>query len=146
MSSINDLFPLMEESFNNNLKFELPVNGTSMLPLLHTGDYVLLESVKTVKIRRRDVVFYKRENGQYVLHRIYRKRGNNLIMLGDNQLNKEILNESLVIAKMIGYTHENKFVSIKSFKYRLYSFIWNIYPLRFLILKVKWALSRRIKK
>ncbi|MCH5180758.1 MAG: S24/S26 family peptidase [Erysipelotrichales bacterium] len=146
MSSINDLFPLMEESFNNNLKFELPVNGTSMLPLLHTGDYVLLESIKTAKIKKRDVIFYKRENGQYVLHRIYRKRDTSLIMLGDNQLNKETLNANLVIAKMVGYTHENKFVSIKSFKYRLYSFIWNIYPLRFLIMKVKWALSRRIKK
>lgn len=146
MSSINDLIPLMEESFNSNLKFELPVNGTSMHPLLHTGDYVLLESVKTAKIRKRDVVFYQRTNGQYVLHRIYKKRDNNFIMLGDNQLNKEVLDKNLVIAKMVGYTHKNKFISIKSFKYRFYSFIWNIYPLRYLILKVKWALSRKNKK
>lgn len=146
MPSINDLIPLMEESFNNNLMFEMPVNGTSMLPLLHSGDYVLLESVKSAKIKKRDVVFYQRINGQYVLHRIHKIKKSNFIMLGDNQLNKEVLEKKLVLAKMVAYSHNNKHILIKSFKYRMYSFVWNIYPLRYLILKAKWVLSRKNKK
>ena len=146
MHSVHDLIPLMEESFSNNLMFEMPVNGTSMLPFLHNGDYVLLQNAKTSKLKKRDVVFYQRTNGQYVLHRIYKMKKDHYIMLGDNQLHKEILDKNLVLAKMISYSHNKKTISIRSFKYRLYSLIWNIYPLKYLILKVKWSLLRKNTK
>ncbi len=143
MSNINELIYLMDEAFTNGLKFELPVNGTSMLPLLHTGDFVLLEDIKVAKLKKRDVVLYQRTNGQYVLHRIYKKRGETCTMLGDNQLRKELINEKLIVAKMVEYSHNQQKVTTKDIKYRLYSFIWCIYPLRYIILKVKWKLLKR---
>ena len=62
----------------------IPVVGSSMTPFL-VGDR---DSVHLVPIHRRnlkpgDIVLYQRDNGRYILHRIFRLRGGSYDMLGD---------------------------------------------------------------
>ena len=76
MNSISQIVEVMNVAFEKNLKFEMPVNGTSMLPFIHAGDLVTLEKITNCKIKKRDVLFYKRDNGQYVLHRVYKIKNN----------------------------------------------------------------------
>ena len=63
----------------------LMVAGHSMEPfLVHERDSVLLSPVRCA-LRKGDIALYKRENGQYILHRIYRIRRDEYYFVGDNQ-------------------------------------------------------------
>ena len=45
-------------------------NGSSMLPMLRDGEDVVMLKKPEGRLRLFDVALYKRENGQYVLHRV----------------------------------------------------------------------------
>ena len=61
--------------------------GTSMEPLIRADrDKVLLAPLPDRALLPGDIVLYRRENGQIVLHRIYRVHENGYDMLGDGQL------------------------------------------------------------
>lgn len=63
----------------------LMVAGHSMEPfLVHERDSVLLSPVRCA-LRKGDIALYKRENGQYILHRICRIRRDEFYFVGDNQ-------------------------------------------------------------
>ncbi|HNZ50643.1 MAG TPA: S24/S26 family peptidase, partial [Bacilli bacterium] len=59
--------------------------GTSMLPLIREG----LDSVKLVaindNIKKYDVLLYKRNNHQFVLHRVVKVHHDSYDFMGDNQ-------------------------------------------------------------
>ncbi len=81
---MNDVFPLIEESIKDGGQFVLYPRGTSMNPTIYEGkDCVVLTEVKSLE--RYDIVLYKRESGQFVLHRIMKIKNGNYIMCGDNQ-------------------------------------------------------------
>lgn len=147
MNSISQIVEVMNVAFEKNLKFEMPVNGTSMLPFIHAGDLVTLKKITNCKIKKKDVLFYKRDNGQYVLHRVYKIKNNHLFMLGDNQLNVEKnVRSDQVIAKMISYKTKNKTIPVTSFAYRFKVSLWNVYFIRCIVLKAKWLLLKLKRK
>ena len=59
--------PLLHEAFDNDKTFKMPVKGTSMLPFINEKHYVILKKVDSIK--KNDIVFYRRDSGQYVLLR-----------------------------------------------------------------------------
>ena len=82
--SLEELYPTIEEVLSGGGSFELPVRGTSMNPCLKEGrDTVLL--IKTDDFSTGDIAFYRRDNGQFVLHRIVAASGEAYDMCGDNQ-------------------------------------------------------------
>lgn len=61
--------------------------GTSMEPLIRADrDKVLLAPLPDRPLLAGDIVLYRRESGQTVLHRIFRVRKDGYDMLGDGQL------------------------------------------------------------
>jgi len=54
------------------------VSGTSMLPLFHEGDIVLLYKPSPQDIRVGDVIVYKRCGGGYIIHRVI-----DIVVVGD---------------------------------------------------------------
>lgn len=63
--------------------------GSSMLPTVRGGvDQVVLAPLPE-KLGKYQAILYKRENGQYVLHRIVGRQGDTYTMRGDNQLYNE---------------------------------------------------------
>lgn len=64
--------------------------GTSMLPLIRQGkDEVVLEK-HTQKAKRYDILFYRRKNGQFVLHRVVKfDKNGGYIIRGDHQFEYE---------------------------------------------------------
>jgi hypothetical protein len=70
---------------------ELPltVTGNSMSPfLIHGRDTVYLSRL-TRPVRRGDILLYRRENGAYVLHRVYAVDPEGYTMVGDAQTELE---------------------------------------------------------
>lgn len=64
--------------------------GYSMYPLFVPGrDEAVIVPVSTEKLKRGDVVLYRRESGILVLHRIWKKRPEGFYMVGDNQSETE---------------------------------------------------------
>ena len=66
---------VLRELVEDGNSVSLNVSGMSMFPFLeHERDTVYFEAPKR-KLRRGDIVFYQRSNGQYVMHRIYKVKG-----------------------------------------------------------------------
>ncbi len=103
---------------------DLTVTGWSMLPMLHNHrDHVTL--IPPVgKLKKKDIILYRRENGQYVLHRIIDLEGDTYILSGDNQAMREPVQQSQIIGVVSGFTHKGKPLTMNNLGYRLYAWIW----------------------
>ncbi|MGN0569546.1 MAG: S24/S26 family peptidase [Candidatus Fimenecus sp.] len=141
--SLEELYPAIKESLDTGGTVELPITGTSMLPLLVQGrDTVLIKKADTVK--KGDIIFYRRDDGHFVLHRIVGKDANGYILCGDNQWKKEygICNRH-IIAVVKSINRNGKEINADDFGYRLYSKLWMlVLPIRKYILYI----SRKVFK
>ena len=72
---------------------ECPMTGTgnSMRPFIKNEDDILImASLKGKPVREGDIILYQRENGQYVIHRLYKVCPNGTCwFIGDNQFHLE---------------------------------------------------------
>lgn len=129
--SINDLMPIIEELVATGTEVKMQVSGISMTPILHDQkDSVVLSAPD--RLRKYDIVLHRRKNGQYILHRIVKKKGNVLTIAGDFETEKEYpVYTDQVIARVVAFTRSGKDYKPEDFIIRLYSFLWVlIFPLR----------------
>ena len=86
-ASLKDIYPLIAESLEQGSEVYITVRGGSMAPFLQDGrDEAVLAPLGDRRIRRGDIVFYQRRNGQYVMHRVYALAADGaMTMLGDAQ-------------------------------------------------------------
>lgn len=83
--SPQELMPEYEKLLEQGAELPLTVSGGSMLPFLAPErDCVYLKALNK-RPEVGDIVFYKRPNGQYVLHRLCRIEGDSLWLAGDAQ-------------------------------------------------------------
>lgn len=99
------------------------VKGESMRPMLIGGtDTVTLVKPATPP-KKYDVIFYRRENGQYVLHRIIQVKKGGYVCRGDSQTVKEYpVTQDMVIGVLKEYTHKGKVKHTDSFGQKAYAF------------------------
>ena len=98
--------------------------GISMMPLLRNRrDKVVLRK-PSEPLRKKDVIFYRRENGQFVLHRIVGIKDGKYILRGDNQWEKEYgITDKNIIARAQAFLRAgSRVVPIDCVRYRLYCF------------------------
>ncbi len=134
---LEQLGKVIEDGLKNGQQVRMTVVGNSMFPLFRNKlDSVVLSSI-TDAVKKRDVVLYKRLNGQYVLHRIIRYKKGVYSANGDNHFWVETpLYEEQFIGKMIGFYRKNRYYSTKTLWYQIYSFIWVLAkPLRGILIK-----------
>ena len=104
-----------------------PIAGTSMMPLLKEGrDRVELEPCSQERLKKGDVVLYKKNDGTLVLHRIIKTENREFFtVLGDHQFkNAERVNKNQIIAVACGFFIKGRYVTEKTRWYRLYKKIW----------------------
>jgi hypothetical protein len=118
---LEDIQPLILEVIEKGGEFRLYPRGISMEPLLHAGDdSVMLGEVGEINVG--DVLFYRRTNGDFVLHRLIEKRGDTLTMCGDHQMALEFgILPSQVFAKMVGYYKKDVYHSVDEPEYLEYA-------------------------
>ncbi|MBR4890461.1 MAG: S24/S26 family peptidase, partial [Clostridia bacterium] len=109
--------------------------GTSMLPLLVWGRDTV-ELTKCENPQKYDIIFYRRDDEHFVLHRIVGKNEKGFILCGDNQVQKEYgINETHIIAVVKSITRKGKTFSVNKFSYKIYVKLWTlILPFRNIIL------------
>ena len=106
----------MPESFEEILKKQgtllFTPRGNSMQPLLKNGENPVVLLPVDGRLQKGDVPFYRRENGQYVLHRIVRVRKNSYDCCGDNQSAIEKgVRDDMILAKMAGFYQGSTYIS-----------------------------------
>lgn len=150
LTDMSILGPFIELQIREEKKVKLTVTGDSMYPLLKSRiDTVVLDTPKNLK--KYDIVFYKRDNGRYILHRILKEKNGIFTIAGDNELKKEYpIRKDQIIAKVCSFTRKGKSHDAHELFYRVYAFIWvNFFSIRPFLLKCCmkiYALSRKIHK
>lgn len=76
----------IEQILADGRTVQIEPHGWSMYPLLVPGrDQAIIAPAEPEKMRRGDVVLYRREQGILVLHRIWKVTPEGFYMVGDNQ-------------------------------------------------------------
>lgn len=110
----------------------LVISGNSMLPfLIHGRDTVYLSKVKE-PLKKGDIIFYRRENGAYILHRICKVKDGAFDMIGDAQpVIERGIRQEQVIAKVNMVCRKGKNIKKGDLIWVFFEKIWlNIIPLR----------------
>lgn len=63
--------------------------GDSMMPLIKQGRDVLIIEKNNGRLKKYDVPLYRRDSGQYVLHRILKVQESDYVICGDNRSRRE---------------------------------------------------------
>lgn len=134
--SMADLLPFIEDAFEKNTTFKIPITGTSMNPFLVEGrDYVLIKKPE-FPLEIGDIPLYRRDSGTFVLHRVVDKKDGGYIMCGDNQflLEKGITDEH-IIGVVCSICQDGKLFDVDDGEYLKYKskYIKNVktrYPIR----------------
>lgn len=136
--------PIISEVIESGGEFRLFPRGTSMLPLIRQGvDSVILVKPDE-KLKKREIIFYRRDNGQFVLHRILKvSKDGTYILCGDNQtvLEKQVRDDSVIASVSAVYRGEKR-VDATAFSFRVYQFFWCVMPIRKIIFLARRILSK----
>jgi len=119
--SLEELLPVMLEQLEAGKKITFKPRGTSMLPLLREGkDGIVLEKSRG-NHKKNDIVFYRRKDGKFVLHRIvYVKDG--YVISGDHQYFFEYgFTDKEIIGVATGFYRGEKYYSVKNIFYKIYT-------------------------
>ena len=120
------------------------VSGSSMSPfLIHLRDTIYFKKPDR-PLRAGDIVFYQRDSGQYVMHRILRVRGDAYDIIGDAQIEVERgVRRDQIFAVITRIRRKGKLIGPGDFWWTFFARVWTkLIPLRPLI---AWAYARLIR-
>ena len=140
---------VLEEAFTRGQQLRFTPSGSSMLPMLDGQNDTVTFAPKPDRLKKYDVAFYRRSNGQPVLHRMIGfTRDGGYIFSGDNQYTYEYgIADENILALMVRFTHAGKEHSVGDLSYRLYIRKMMLKKrLRILALRVYHKLFRRNQK
>ncbi len=87
--SMEEIAPLIEEQLKKDGEVSFTPKGISMLPTIRGGvDTVVLEK-PSFPLKKYAIVLYKRDDGDYIMHRVIKVKKDSYVMRGDNQYKKE---------------------------------------------------------
>lgn len=116
----------IEKLLSEGQVIQLFPKGYSMYPFFVPGrDMARIAPVGERRLRRGDVVLYRRDGGILVLHRIVRRNTSGIYLVGDNQ--KEIegpLREDQMRGILIGFQRKGRYTSVGNLWYRMYASLW----------------------
>lgn len=151
----------MKSTFEQELKTNHILHytnvGDSMMPLIRQHkdmliivrpkEWDLLEGDGAVKLKRLDVPLYKRDSGQYVLHRVLKVRKGDYVICGDNRWQRETgITDRHIIGVLSAIVRDGKEIPVTDKRYRLYSHLWcDFFYIRALLLRIK-KLPHRVRR
>ena len=142
----NDVYiPVLKEIIESGKDVSLLISGSSMAPFLcHCRDTIIISKPDGL-FRKGDMVFYQRDSGQYVMHRIHHldKKGM-LYIVGDNQT---VIEGPVRPDQVFGIIHKvirkNKILQKGDFWWNFFEKIWiRIVPLRPYIIKLYGIINK----
>lgn len=147
LTSMEQIVQLAKPMLDAGKAVKFTVVGNSMYPIFRS-DAEKVTVVKAVKVKKRDVILYCREDGSYVLHRVVGRGKLGFKLCGDNQTIVEYpVKQEDVIAVMTSFERNGREVNARRLWYRMYSFFWCIsIPLRPPVFKIAYKLKKIFKR
>ena len=149
--SPKEALPKIEALIQEGISCPVVVTGNSMRPFLRSGEDTVIVSPVTGKIKRGDILLYRRcgfrttvssspgspnENPVPILHRVHNVRSDYYLMVGDAQVKKEPVPTDRVIGVVTQVLKKSKRIPVTDGFLRFKVFLWQlIRPLRPLILR-----------
>jgi signal peptidase I len=140
-----NLLPLIEEILISGGRARLTVTGTSMYPFLRWGqDSVELSHTDFSGIYTGDIVVILRDNGQYIMHRVLKKKEASFYIIGDAQHDIEgPLYPHQLIAVVTAIWRKDRKIECTNFWWRLLSKLWlKLIPFRYFMIGTYRHLSK----
>lgn len=139
---LEQLLPIILERLQVGESVKFTPNGTSMLPMLKGGRDTIVLSPINGRLGKYELPLYRRDNGQYVLHRIV-KVGKNYTCRGDNQIYDELdVRQDQLIGVVTAFTRNGKHFEVSDFRYKIYCrLICWARPFRRVVRKLRRMLS-----
>ena len=106
----------------------ITAKGYSMNPFIaHLKDQITIGPWKDEQIKEGAVVLAKDTRGAYLIHRIIKRDGDRLTLMGDGNIGlTETARTSEVIGLMQSVTKKGRTYSVQSLRWRLYSWFWKM--------------------
>ena len=106
--------------------------GDSMWPLIRQGRDLLVIERLPGRLKKYDVPLYRRDSGQYVLHRVLKVRENDYVICGDNRWHRETgITDRHILGVLTAVIRDGKELSITDWRYQLYVHLWcDLFPLQ----------------
>ena len=134
----NEYVSVLRELAEEGRVVSMLIAGSSMSPFLcHNRDYIYFTKPDR-ELRRGDMVFYQRDTGQYVMHRIYKRKKEGYYMVGDAQTQIEgPLRGDQIFARIIKVKRKGRIIEPGNFWWEFFEHVWiRIIPLRKVIEKL----------
>lgn len=114
--SLSELYPIIAETLSKNGRVEFISRGISMLPMLGDGKNKVVLTAIDGEPCVGDVIFYRRADGSFILHRIVGRNKEGFVCRGDNQIFKEKgVKREWIIARLEGFWNKEEYLDSKSF-------------------------------
>ena len=138
---MEQLLAVMEEAQT----VPLIISGNSMSPfLVHGRDTVYLSKI-TSPLKKGDMILYRRDSGDYILHRICRVEGETFCLVGDAQVQLEHgIRRDQVLAIVTAVRRKGTLLQRGSFWWEFFEKIWlRLIPLRRVLIGLYARVTRR---
>ncbi len=116
----------------------MTITGSSMAPfLIHRRDSICFAKPDR-ELRRGDMVFFRRTDGTYVMHRICRVKDNGYYLIGDAQTVKEgPVGRSQIFALVKKVRRKGVWMGPGDFWWEFFEHVWlRMIPLRRLVMRI----------
>ena len=138
-----------EEQINEHGQLIYRNVGDSMLPLLRQGKDLMVISRKPAgRLSKYDVPLYRRDSGQYVLHRILKVRESDYVICGDNRWQREYgITDRHIIGVLTAVVRDGKTIPVTDQAYQRYVHLWcDFYYIRAALLWIRSFPGRVLRK
>ena len=96
--------------------------GDSMFPLIQPRDLLVIKKWDGTPLKKYDIPLYKRDSGQYVLHRVIKVRRNDYVLCGDNRRWKETgITDKHILGVLTAIIRDGKTLPLDTPLYRRYA-------------------------
>lgn len=123
---------LLKQLVEEGETVSMRIVGSSMSPfLIHDRDLITFKAPER-ELKKGDMVFFQRESGQYVMHRIYAVKPDGYYMVGDAQTEIECpIRREQIFAVIIKVRRKGKWIEPGDFWWNFFERVWiNIIPVR----------------
>lgn len=134
-----ELFPVIADIIKQEGSAWITVTGMSMYPFLRDGtDSVELSGTSFEKMKKKDIILIKREDGVYVLHRVLKKEMDRFYIIGDAQQWIEgPLKPEQIIAGVATIKRKQHIISCENKLYKIAVTLWMLLiPCRHIVFKL----------
>lgn len=145
---LDTYMPVLREILSQGKEVSLTITGNSMSPFLVHGRDKILISPPDGNWKKGDMAFFVRDNGQYIMHRIWKVAKNgDCYFVGDaQQFIEGPIKPEQIFGKITKVKRKGKWIDGCNFWWQFFEKVWiRLIPFRSLFRKV-YAIVWRLKK